>query len=93
MKWINFLVLASIAALFIYVSADLPDWGDPNAPGTVHLPADFIEQTESDIGIPNIVAAILADFRSFDTLGEVVVVFTGGISVFLILGRGKRQRE
>ena len=84
-------LLVLVAVLFVYVSGDLPDRGDPAAPASVHLSPRFSELTESDIGIPNVVAAILADFRSFDTLGELVVIFTAGIAVFLILGRGRGE--
>ena len=37
--------------------------------------------------IPNVVTAILASFRGFDTMGEVIVIFIAGISVYLILAR------
>ncbi|MGB4052003.1 MAG: hydrogen gas-evolving membrane-bound hydrogenase subunit E [Methanoculleus sp.] len=33
---------------------------------------------------------MLASYRGFDTLGEVVVIFTAGISVALLLRRGGR---
>ena len=34
---------------------------------------------------PNVVTAILASYRGYDTMGEVVVVFTAGIAVLLLL--------
>ena len=39
---------------------------------------------------PNIVTAVLADFRGYDTLGETTVVFTAGIGVLLLLQGGWR---
>jgi multicomponent Na+:H+ antiporter subunit B len=36
------------------------------------------------------VTAVLADYRSFDTLGETTVIFTAGIGVLLIL-RGRKK--
>ena len=36
--------------------------------------------------IPNVVTAVLASYRGYDTLGELVVVFTAGIGVLLLLG-------
>ena len=44
------------------------------------------------IGIPNIVTSILASYRSFDTLGEVAVIFTAGMGVIILLGR-RREDE
>jgi len=32
------------------------------------------------------VTAVLADYRSYDTLGEVVVIFTAGLACLLVLG-------
>jgi multicomponent Na+:H+ antiporter subunit B len=93
LRLLGFALLAMVAALFIYVSEDLPDRGDPNAPANVHLQADFIEKTKDEIDVPNVVTAILADFRSYDTLGETIVIFTAGMAVFLVLGRGRPQRR
>ena len=39
----------------------------------------------------NIVNVILVDFRSLDTLGEIVVVATAGLAGFSLLVRRKRQ--
>ena len=93
MKWLGFALLTLVAALFIYVSADLPDRGDPDAPAQVHLSPDFVELTASEIHAPNIVTAILADFRSYDTLGETIVIFAAGMAVFLVLGRGRPTKR
>ncbi len=38
-------------------------------------------------GLPNIVTAILASYRGYDTLGETAVIFTAGVAVLLILRR------
>ena len=37
------------------------------------------------MGITNVVTSVLAGYRGFDTLGEVVVIFIAGISVLGIL--------
>lgn len=42
-----------------------------------------------EVGISNIVAAILADWRAYDTLGETVVLFTAVYGVYIILGGEK----
>ncbi|MDP6952534.1 MAG: cation:proton antiporter, partial [Alphaproteobacteria bacterium] len=42
---------------------------------------------------PNIVTSVLADYRGYDTLGEVGVIFTAGIGVILLLGRNTRRRR
>ena len=72
---------------------DLPDYGDPQAPAHQHVAPRYIEQSPEEVGIPNMVTSVLASYRGFDTLGEVAVVFTAGVGVFLLLGVGKRDRE
>ena len=43
--------------------------------------------------MPNIVTAVLASYRGYDTLGEVTVIFTGGIAGLLLLGRRRGAPE
>lgn len=80
-------VVTLTGAALIYGSLDLPHFGDPAAPIHHHVAPHYIEATPREIGVPNIVTAVLASFRGFDTLGEVVVIFTAGIGVLLLLGR------
>lgn len=88
-------VKALLAVLFIgiilfWTVEDMPAFGDPEAPATQYTGELYIDSVLPDIGIENIVTAILASYRGFDTLGEVVVIFTAGISVTLLLRRGGR---
>lgn len=57
-------------------------------------PGDVIfgESTDLESGPANIVTAIVADYRSFDTLGEVTVLFVSSLGVALLLG-GKKQKR
>ncbi len=43
-------------------------------------------------GPANIVTSIVADFRSFDTLGEITVLFVSSLGVALLLGGTKQKR-
>ena len=82
------------AALFIAASWDLPDRGDPHAPANVGVGPEYIERTEEDIGIENVVSAVLADYRSYDTLGETFVIFTAGVAVlFVLIRKGRDDRK
>ena len=92
MKWLTYAAAAGLMALFVYASADLPDRADPQAPANRHLAPEFIVLTEEEADIPNIVSAILADFRGYDTLGETTVIFTAGLAVLLVLQRGYKRR-
>ena len=57
------------------------------SPVQTHVGPDYIQRTPTDIDVPNIVTAVLASYRGFDTLGEVTVIFTAGIGVMLLLKR------
>ena len=48
-------------------------------------------QGGSEIDMPNVVTAVLASYRGYDTLGETVVIFTAAVGVLLLL-RGRRRK-
>lgn len=91
-----FIVILTGAAL-IYGTTDFPNMGDANAPVHQHVAPEFIQLTKQSIDIPNIVTAVLASFRGYDTFGETVVIFSAGVAVLLLLGMGhvepKREPE
>lgn len=80
------LVVVIITTLaLLHATLDSPRVGDINAPVHQHVAPWYIEKTPSLIDVPNIVTAVLASFRGYDTLGEVFVVFTAGIGVMFLL--------
>ena len=86
-------VLVTTAAL-LYGTYDIPAFGDPHSPAQEHVKPYYIEHGISDTGVPNIVTAVLASYRGYDTLGEVIVIFTAGIGVVLLIGdRLLRRKE
>lgn len=85
-----FLVIVT-GAVLVYGTIDMPEFGDPEAPANQHVSPRYIEETQHDTGIHNIVTAILASYRGYDTLGETTVIFTAGISVILLLRRRKKD--
>jgi multicomponent Na+:H+ antiporter subunit B len=80
-------VVTVIAALLVYATFDMPRLGDPNAPAQLHVAPWYLEKTPEYIDVPNVVTAVLASFRGYDTLGETFVVFTAGIGVLFLLGK------
>ena len=68
---------------------DLPGFGNPGAPAHQHVAPRYIERSPQEIGIPNMVTAILASYRGFDTLGELTVIFTAGLGVLVLLGKDR----
>ncbi len=82
-------VVALTGATLIYGSLDMPSFGDPEAPIQQHVAPRYLEEGQQRTGVPNIVTAVLASYRGFDTLGEVMVIFTAGIGVLLALGSAR----
>lgn len=80
-------LVAVFAVLLLFASVDLPDRGAPDAPATVGVATQYVERSLADSETPNVVTAILADYRSMDTLGETLVVFTAALAAALILRR------
>lgn len=72
--------------MLVYASFDLPAFGDPDSPIERHPVTEaYLEDSQRDIGIPNVVTNVLASYRGYDTLGELAVIFTAGIAVLLAL--------
>lgn len=84
------LVLVTGATL-VYGTLDAPGLGDPQAPAHTHVAPRYIEQGPLEVGTPNMVTAVLASYRGYDTLGETVVIFTAGLAVLLLLGSGENS--
>lgn len=80
-----------VGAALVYATIDMPAFGDANAPANSYVGQAYVERTPKDIAVPNIVTAVLASYRGFDTLGETVVVFTAGLAVILLLGAGSAR--
>ncbi|KAF5421761.1 MAG: hypothetical protein GQ469_00910 [Methanosarcinales archaeon] len=87
MRILPLITVLLVGALLIWSAQDMPDMGDPNAPTNLHVAPYYIEHSEEEVGVENIVSAILADYRGYDTLGETTVIFTAGVSVLLLLRR------
>ena len=90
----SFAIAVIVGAALIYGTTDMPPFGAADTPVHQHVGPDYIERTPKEIGVPNIVTAVLASYRGFDTLGEVAVIFTAGIAVIVLLhGRTRPARS
>lgn len=87
------LVVLITGAALIYGTLDMPSYGDPQAPVHHHVADLYIAEAPIATGVPNIVTAVLASYRGYDTMGELTVIFTAGIGVMLLLGAGSRRRK
>jgi multicomponent Na+:H+ antiporter subunit B len=81
------IIFPLLGVLLLYAADDLPDFGDPNSPASVHISPTYLEQSYQDTHTLNVVTSVLMDYRSLDTMGETVVIFAAGIACALLLRR------
>lgn len=82
------LIVTITGAVLVYSTLDMPGFGHPDAPIQRHVAPRYLERTPTEVGVPNVVTAVLASYRGYDTLGETTVIFTAGLGVLMLLGLG-----
>lgn len=94
-RLISWIAVLLTGALLIYGVHDMPAWGDPDSPANRHVSPEYITEATARTATPNIVSAVLADYRGYDTLGESAVIFTASISCLFLLRRvrGRKRDE
>ncbi len=89
-SWPALFVVVVTGMALLYGTLDAPLLGDPQAPAHQHVAPRYIQQAATEVGVPNMVTAVLASYRGYDTLGETLVIFTAGLAVLLMLGTDKQ---
>jgi len=80
------LALVTLTGIMLFLGTlDMPPFGAPDDPAQQHVAVRYIQDSPTEIGIPNMVTSVLASYRGYDTLGEVVVIFTAAIGVLAML--------
>lgn len=74
-----------LGVVLVYGVNALPPFGHPAAPATTRVAPYYVERSITDMATPNIVTAVLADYRSLDTLIEAAVVLAAALGCLLIL--------
>lgn len=92
MKLLGLIAVIVTGWLLMSAVGDFPDWGNPQSPANSYrLSQHYVTQTFPETGVPNMVTAVLADYRGYDTMFETVVIFTAGIAIISILRRYSSQ--
>ncbi|MCG1002520.1 MULTISPECIES: DUF4040 domain-containing protein [Halobacterium] len=81
-----------VAVLFVAVLAatlgSLPEIGAADTTViTSEVTQYYLENAYHETGVKNVVTAVLAAYRGFDTLGEAVVVYSAGVGLLVVLGK------
>lgn len=87
MAGVTIMTLAALFFLSISVFQNLPGFGDPLMTTAGHYLAEGARET----GAANLVAAVILDYRAYDTLGEITVLFTAILGTFTVLRLRKEK--
>lgn len=86
-------VVLVTGGILIYGTLDMPPYGNPDNPIHQHVAPRYLNDSEREIGVPNVVTSVLASYRGFDTFGETTVVFTAAIGVMILLSAMRRKKR
>ncbi len=87
------IVVIITGAVLVYGTLDMPAFTDPSAPIHQHVAPRYINDSPTEVGIPNMVTSVLASYRGYDTMGEVIVVFAALIGVLSLLGIREKKSD
>lgn len=85
-QWGPLAVVIIAGFALLYAVPDLPAYGDANSAANSYVGTDYLAKTATEVDVPNVVTAVLASYRGYDTFGEVLVIFAAGLGVLLLLG-------
>lgn len=88
-----FFVLFIIAFTLVLAVTEMPLFGSTQAPAYNYVAQRYITGTVAETGALNAVAAIITDYRAFDTLGEATVLFTAVAAALASLGAQQGKKE
>lgn len=74
-----------LGGILVYGINALPAFGSHDAPPMLRVSPTYVEQSYTDMATPNVVTAVLADYRSLDTLIETAVVLAAALACLLIM--------
>lgn len=90
---VSIVVLMLIFVFGLKIFADFPEFGKPVFESHLQAPSNlYLQHSLEKTGAANVVSAISLDFRAYDTLGAVTVLFVGILGAFAVL-RSRARRK
>ena len=89
MRSIISLILLCVIALGIILSLDEIPFGTSKT----KIGNYYIDNGREDTGASNIVTSVVVNYRGFDTLGEVTVLFVAAIGLGAVLATGRKREK
>lgn len=90
MKALALLATLVTGAILLLGTMDFAAWGDPESPPNRHLSPYYIENAVRETHVPNLVTAVVGDYRGYDTMFEAVGIYCAGLVVVSVLRRSER---
>ncbi|HDZ23061.1 MAG TPA: sodium:proton antiporter, partial [Desulfobacteraceae bacterium] len=59
----------------------------------MHVSPHYLQKSMEETSVPNVVTAVLADYRGFDTMFETTVIFCAGVACFMLLRISRQTPE
>lgn len=91
-KTLTVILLVTVLTVPFVFFDILPVIGDPDSAPNSHVSDYYIENAVEECNSPNMVTAVIVDYRAFDTMFETTVMFLAGIAVILILAEHPKRR-
>jgi multicomponent Na+:H+ antiporter subunit B len=91
--WLPLGLSVAVGIVLMYGTLGLPEFSNPEAPIHTHVVPRYLNDIKQEVDVPNVVTAVLASYRGYDTLGETTVVFTAGAGVVALLRRRRKDRK
>jgi multicomponent Na+:H+ antiporter subunit B len=92
-KILSNILFIVLFVVLVYGVLQMPTEASINAPSYNDIVNHYLNNGASETNASNIIAAILADYRGFDTLGETIVLFTSVVAVGSVLRSTKYDKE
>lgn len=89
MRKIIAVIILIIVAWGIISALDHIPFGEPESSAGSH----YIDRGREETGASNIVTSVVVNYRGFDTLGEVTVLFVAAIGLGAVLAAGGRKER
>jgi multicomponent Na+:H+ antiporter subunit B len=90
-KWLSIISVGVMGLVLVYAALLFPPMGATGIPTTLNVIPHYLKYGVTEGGAENIITAIILNYRGYDTMGEVTVIFSALISVLAVLTREKSE--
>ncbi len=92
-KGVILIMLAIVLFFLLTTIPEMPTLGSIETPSYNEVTHHYVDNAVEDTGAVSVVAAIITDYRAFDTLGETTVLFTAIAAVLSVLSSNKASKS